>query len=266
MKQTGTSKMNDDSITWVCTDCGQEVPPYSVVSPTRDKMILMRRQYCTCEGGKAREQADIKRLFDFQMTKRWRDSHLPEGITFETIDKTRQAQAIVSLRNYWKALSESANENWCALWGHGGTGKTTLAVAFGHQVQEAYGLDGRVYFCNWEEHIKRLQLSWNDRTSGEAMTDEVELMQQVQFLILDDLDRMPLSGSKGNGGWAVQQLYSVLNPRDRAGLPTMLTMMMSPTTMIKNLQTHHTDAGTLNTVEAISIRLKRRIGVSIQMK
>lgn len=150
-----------------------------------------------------------------------------EGATFDTFEKrddwAHGIELCVQVRHFVDAvLTERIGDScWLILYGRYGTGKTHLAAAAIHEALRG-GLPG-CYFRSWTEYLKRLQASW-ERADGEQRTsDIVQELQQGRLVAIDDLDKR-----RDPSGWAREELYTVLNYRYNARLPTILTFNEAP--------------------------------------
>jgi DNA replication protein DnaC len=149
------------------------------------------------------------------------------GATFATFKKRDNWKAAatraVLVRNFVDAVlvDNLGDRPWLILYGNYGTGKTHLAAAAIHEAID-YGWRD-VYFRSWTEYLRRLQASWN-RTEGEDRTsDIVAELQRGKLIAIDDLDK-----KEPRSGWAGEELYTVLNYRYNACLPTILTFNCAP--------------------------------------
>ena len=133
---------------------------------------------------------------------------------------------------YFEALENNAFEtvqhavfrphkkNWLIMHGHYGNGKTLLAAA----MVKWYTGEGNAYFRVWPDYERRIRATFgNDELSNENEDMIISELQKGDFIVIDDLD-------KGNSGtdFTRRVLYSVLNYRYNAELPTVLTFNASP--------------------------------------
>lgn len=130
--------------------------------------------------------------------------------------------------NYITALMSDniGSKKWLILYGSFGMGKSHLAAACIH---EAINANWRpCYFRVWPDYLKRLQVSWNRAKDdsgnwlGESEADITEELQRGKLIVIDDLDKRQPSD------WSRSVLYSVLNYRYNAELPTILTFNYGP--------------------------------------
>jgi DNA replication protein DnaC len=105
-------------------------------------------------------------------------------------------------------------------------GKSHLAAAAIHEALNAGWTN--CYFRVWPEYLRRLQVSWNRPKDdngewiGESEADITEEFQKGRLIVIDDLDkRQPTD-------WSRSVLYTALNHRYNAQLPTILTFNFGP--------------------------------------
>jgi len=117
-------------------------------------------------------------------------------------------------------------KNWLILYGSFGMGKSHLAAAAIHEALNASWT--HCYFRVWPEYLRRLQASWdrpkddNGERTGESEADITEEFQKGKLIVIDDLDkRQPTD-------WSRSVLYTALNHRYNAQLPTILTFNYGP--------------------------------------
>lgn len=183
-----------------------------------DKVQLDRE---TREKGEAQIQAMLRRVgligwlgratFDnFELRPDW-----PEAVEV----KSRAMAYCTGLIN--DTLPRS--KNWLILYGNVGGGKSHLAAAI---IQHMYLLKPPSYFRVWPDYLDRIKASWNrERYSSDSSDDsgtetEADIARELQngkVVVIDDLDK------KAATEWTKSTLYSVLNYRYNAELPTILT-------------------------------------------
>lgn len=147
--------------------------------------------------------------------------------TFETYrprtDWGRAVECLGDVRGYAYALLNGAlTRPWLILYGSFGTGKSHLAAALVRHALEAGWRD--CYFRVWTDYLRRLQASWRrrDDEDAESEADIVAELQHGRLVVIDDLDkRRPTD-------WTREVLFSVINHRYNAGLPTVLTFNYGP--------------------------------------
>ena len=129
---------------------------------------------------------------------------------------------------YISALLDGSigDKKWLILYGSFGMGKSHLAAA---AIQEALNAGWhQCYFRVWPEYLRRLQASWNRQKDdagewvGENEAQITEELQGGKLVVIDDLDkRQPTD-------WSRSVLYTALNHRYNAQLPTILTFNYGP--------------------------------------
>lgn len=226
-----------------CEYCGALLVPEvrTFPAPWTDEGTLTRPIFpdCGCEASQlaadkrqAEAEASARRQAALAFKGRLHAAGLTgwlEGATFDAFHKrddwAASAGLCVQVRRFVDAvLTEQCGDScWLILYGRYGTGKTHLAAA---AIREALasGLHS-CYFRSWTEYLKRLQASW-EREQGEQRTaDIVSELQQGRLVAIDDLDKR-----RDPSGWAREELYTVLNYRYNARLPTILTFNEAPGT------------------------------------
>jgi DNA replication protein DnaC len=129
------------------------------------------------------------------------------------------ADAERSLRNALRITKTYAEgpDGWLVLLGRTGCGKTHLAAAIGHYLENK-GM--RAEFCVVPDLLELLRSAMRDDVpSGGGQYDEIfEAARRSSFLILDDL------GVHSATAWAQEKLFQILNYRYNAKLPTVITV------------------------------------------
>src|SRR3990172_45764 len=118
------------------------------------------------------------------------------------------------------------SQNWLILHGDYGTGKSRLAASI---IRAALESDWKkCYFRVWPQYLERLKASWHREkweNGGETQETEADIIRELQegnLVVIDDLDKKPATD------WTKSSLYTVLNHRYNAELPTILTFNHSP--------------------------------------
>ena len=147
--------------------------------------------------------------------------------TFETFKRRANwsgaVNCAVKVRRFVDAVltGQVGDRPWLILHGRYGTGKTHLAAA---AIREAIEYGWRdVYFRPWVQYLKRLQASWDRQDNEERTSDIVAELQRGKLVAIDDLDK-----KEPRSGWAPEELFTVLNYRYNAKLPTILTFNCAP--------------------------------------
>jgi len=115
-------------------------------------------------------------------------------------------------------------KNWLIMHGHYGCGKTLLAAA----MVKLYAGPGRAYFRVWPDYERRIRATFSkneeDKLLLPAETEDsiIRELQTGEFIVIDDLDKSRTTE------FTRRVLYSVLNYRYNAELPTVLTFNFGP--------------------------------------
>jgi DNA replication protein DnaC len=118
------------------------------------------------------------------------------------------------------------SQNWLILHGNYGTGKSRLAASIIRAALEQGKT--KCYFRVWPQYLERLKASWHREKwdgTGEPMETEADIIRELEegnLVVIDDLDKKPATD------WTKSSLYTVLNHRYNAELPTILTFNHSP--------------------------------------
>lgn len=119
-----------------------------------------------------------------------------------------------------------SSQNWLILHGNYGTGKSRLAASIIKAALEAGW--SKCYFRVWPQYLERLKASWRREkwdSQGEPLETEDDIVRELQegsLVVIDDLDKKPATD------WTKSSLYTVLNHRYNAELPTILTFNYGP--------------------------------------
>lgn len=116
--------------------------------------------------------------------------------------------------------------NWLILHGNYGTGKSRLAASIIRAALEKGWT--KCYFRVWPQYLERLKASWHREKwdgEGERLETEADIIRELEegnLVVIDDLDKKPATD------WTKSSLYTVLNHRYNAELPTILTFNYGP--------------------------------------
>lgn len=226
-----------------CQFCGSLLIPriieQEVIGVVRP--VLIWPDGCGCERGRMAIER-TKRLKEREADKIQRDlyeAHLNKAgligwlrqATFDSYsirhDWPKSDQLRQKVIAYVDMLFSGKRErnNWLIMYGNVGTGKSHLAAAVIHEAIDRGYRD--CYFRVWPEYLKRLQGTWDkdedgNRISQETEADVIRELQQGLIVVIDDLDKRQPSE------WVKSTLYSVLNYRYNAEMPTILTFNCGP--------------------------------------
>lgn len=114
-------------------------------------------------------------------------------------------------------------KNWLIMHGHFGCGKTMLAAA----MVKWFTGNGNAYFRVWPDYERRIRATYGKDEEGNSRATETENdiiseLQKGEFVVIDDLDK------RKSTDFTRGVLYSVLNYRYNAELPTVLTFNYGP--------------------------------------
>lgn len=114
-------------------------------------------------------------------------------------------------------------KNWLIMHGHYGNGKTLLAAS----MVRYFSPSDSTFFRVWPDYERRIRATYGKDKDGNPMSEEteadiIEELQKGAFVVIDDLDKRKATDfTRG-------VLYSVLNYRYNAELPTVLTFNYGP--------------------------------------
>jgi DNA replication protein DnaC len=230
--------------TWTCPYCGNVLDPVVHVRDARppigrwipaveERVSIHRRQACGCRGESAILQAEAERETEvdrWQWASRLKQAGLVGWLasaTFDAYQVETDQQALQKrvAREYAKTLLGGGLGDCCWLICYGplGLGKTHLAASIVHAALSA-GWD-RCYLRVWPQWIESLQASW-DRDSDLSTSALVKELQSGKLVVMDDIDKAKPSE------WMKEKLYTALNHRYNANLPTVLTFNHGPKEMV----------------------------------
>lgn len=206
---------------------------------TRRQAIFPDRCGCLKEQAAIVDEAERRnKTLDRDAQISWRSSLQRAGLigwlaraTFDTYrerdDFSDAAQVKGDVEVYAEAVIKRklGEKPWLVLYGAYGCGKSHLAAAVCHEMLRR-NLD-RVYFRPWNEYINRLLASFDRSPHQERTQTIIDELQSGRLVVIDDLDKVPQSKS----GWIEGQLFTVLNHRYNARLPTVITLNASPDTL-----------------------------------
>jgi len=219
-----------------CPHCGALLVPEirTFEAPWTEEGTITRPIYAPCEcdatqeaiakrreKDEARKKAAVVAAFRVRLHAAGLTGWLADA-TFDSFRKRRDWGAVaglcVQVRQFVDAVinEQTGDKPWLILYGRYGTGKTHLAAAAIREAIE-YGFTDCHFRC-WTQYLKRLQASWDREPGEQRSADIVQELQRGQLVAIDDLDKR-----RDPSGWAREELYTVLNHRYNAQLPTILT-------------------------------------------
>lgn len=239
--RTGTPLEIAKALDRVCPFCGNYlIPRIEQVRFTRPpRQIPVFPDHCGCLAEREAMSAEADRrnkILSKQEQIAWRSALQNAGMigwlaraTFDNYKERKEwpgaALAKGCVEDYTDALiaGKLGEKPWLILHGDGGCGKSHLAAAVCLEAM-GRGLD-RVFFRPWGQYLDQLMATF-DRERGEPRTvDLLNELQHGRIVVIDDLDKVPTKP------WAESKLFTVLNHRYNATLPTIVTLNTSPDNM-----------------------------------
>lgn len=222
-----------------CQYCGSLLVPkvthQEVMGNVRP--VIIWPDYCGCDRGRTAilKQQNLERFARDKVQKDLYLAHLKRaglvgwlaGATFDTFNQRHDWPGATDCKErvsrYIDMLfsGERERNNWLVMYGNFGTGKSHLAAAIIHEAIDRGWRES--YFRVWPEYLKRLQLTWDKNAVDTETEAEVSReLQQGLVVVIDDLDkRQPTE-------WVKSTLYTALNYRYNAEMPTILTFNYGP--------------------------------------
>lgn len=207
-------------------------------APWLDEGVILHAQWpvCGCAGAQAEHERHV--LTDQEREKRERAQRLAAayaaaGLTghlascsFDAFERRDDwpvaAERCKKARLFVDAVLNGTvgDRPWLVMHGRYGTGKTHLAAAI---IREAIDAGMRsCYFRPWTLYLERLKASWGSNPT-ERTVDIVAEVQRGRLVVIDDIDK-----ARDPSGWARETLYTILDYRYNARLPTVLTFNYDP--------------------------------------
>ncbi len=178
---------------------------------------------CDC-----RERLKLQRLFESsKITPAFR------ATTFESFITSGRPIIIQSMfksaLDYSRRFNEikSDKNNWLVLLGEPGSGKTHLTMAVANEkINERVKV---LYF----QHVEGVnEMKDILRTGEESLLEKVREMQQVDFLVWDDLFK-PVKDKKNPTAFEIEKAFEILNYRYLNLLPTAISSERTPKELVE---------------------------------
>ncbi len=170
------------------------------------------RCLCRCEIGQRQQKEDRRREQERQIAiQRLRAAGIQEthlrNLTFSVARETPHLQVAKSYVNNW--TQAKAENLGLLLWGDIGTGKSFLAACIANALIDQ---QVPVLMTNFSKILNQMgEIYAEDRYSYIAS------FSRFPLLIIDDL------GIERNTGYALEQVYAVIDERYKSGLPLIVT-------------------------------------------
>jgi DNA replication protein DnaC len=202
-----------------CEKCGSPVPCLEVWS---DDRRVGRRQWklCdVCDSEKTRkEESDRQAAANKELQLRLNIVSHPdkrlEGAIFESFVRGPHNSVALDVAEKWARTIQRPN---LIIHGPVGCGKTFLArCAWGELVRKGIPC----LWLNVAEMVEEAKKGFNDRDAGMKAQEARQYARNAPVLFLDDLGK---NTKPGDGGWLEELLYSIVDPRYRYELPTVVT-------------------------------------------
>lgn len=123
------------------------------------------------------------------------------------------ARELIACRNY--LTTWPPEQPWLALLGLAGRGKTGAAVGVVREAYERHNVGGR--FTTVYAALNRFKATFNNDDRTETTERVMDDLITRPLLVLDDL------GAEAGTNWASEQIFAVINGRDEALKPTIVT-------------------------------------------
>lgn len=191
-----------------CPHCGRELAPrYAEVAfGGKPRRVFMGFEECGCEGAVAEREAQAK-------AEEERQRKAEQEAFYRRLESSGVPKRYQQAKHPLAAGLAAKVERGASLyvWGANGTLKTTLAAAIMRRMVYA-GV--RCEMVNAVDLFIRIQSTYG---TPEREADVIERYSKRPFLVIDDL------GKEQQTAWTASRLYAIVNARDGAMLPTVIT-------------------------------------------
>ena len=213
-----------------CPHCGATLKART--ARLAGRTLFCGYEQCACPGAEAerekerRAEAEVARKAALDRAVRdWKRAGVPER--YVSLDHPLAAELADGMKN----------GQWAYLWGDVGTRKTTCAAAVAKRLA---GGKRSVLMAPMYRILDEIQRSFHD--GGDPLGRYAE----VRYLIVDDL------GKRRPTGFVLDSLFSLVDQRYSAMLPTLVTTQYRPSDLVRRLA----EQGDPDTAKAIVSRLR----------
>lgn len=213
-----------------CPHCGAALNARYTQLGTR--RLFCGYEQCGCEGAVAEREAIAareRREAEKAVAEKRRRGLVRAGVPERYLDLDHPMAG--------ELASAMEGGQWLYLWGDVGTHKTTCAAAV---VKRLAGGKRSVLMAPMYRILDEIQRSFHD--GG----DPLKRYAEVRYLIVDDL------GKRRPTGFVLDSLFSLIDQRYSAMLPTLVTTQYKPSDLVRRLA----EQGDPDTAKAIVSRLR----------
>jgi len=233
--------MNEDKVTRVCQDCGENFETYRLLCLGVDRYISDACPKCRTKKREHFESAERQRLESESIERKsnWRiDSGIPQRFRserFETFKlKSNNLKKIHTLCHEYadnfplgrKPECESLGIFSKGVWG---LGKSHLVCSIGHRIIDRWlgaGTNSPVYYITEPQMFSRIRATFNRGYDNNSETEEqvYHHLINVPLLIVDDIGKEEVADPR-----FVQRVwFSIVNGRYDNVLPLVITANLDP--------------------------------------
>jgi DNA replication protein DnaC len=198
--------MDSTATTARCEFCGRELDPIRVPLPNGEGEMLVGYRECDCPEATARREAELRE-------ERERERAAEREAFYRRLESAGVPKRYLEARHpLAKGMAEAVESGRSLyIWGANGTLKTTLASAI---VRRLVYHGARALMVNSVDMLIEVQSTYG---TPRAEADVLAKYSTRPVLVLDDL------GKEQQTPWTIARLYSIVNARDGAMLPTVVT-------------------------------------------